>query len=162
MIRVGVVGVMSRDETHVPPFLIWNTISTTSLDVTTWAFGPNHRRRLAIRPSPPVVSAPTSPCRHRRFLLAPAPLLPPPLPPLPALAAAAAPQQRGRSYLAFSSYLLRFSRPFCSWLSSGRSSNAVAASSGPKWARLDACQSCGRCGFGTKPARINRTGRAPV
>jgi hypothetical protein len=29
--RVGAVGVLSRDDTHVPPFLIWNTISPTSL-----------------------------------------------------------------------------------------------------------------------------------
>jgi hypothetical protein len=110
------------------------------------------------------------PCRHRLFLQAPAPPpipSPPPLRPPPVLLGvlAALHQQRQRSCLAFSSYSLRSSRPFCSWLSSGRSSNAVRPhsylNSTITEALIGACRNCGRCGSVTNPERKNGTGRTP-
>ena len=105
-------------------------------------------------------------CHHRLFLQAPAPPPIPSPPPLPPLGLAVGVlQQRQRSCSDFSLYSLRSSRPFCSWLSSGRFSNAVRPhsylNSTISEALIGACRNFGRYGFVMNPERKNGTGRTP-
>ena len=103
------------------------------------------------------------PCRHRLFLQASPIPSPPHLRPLLGLAAAL--QQRQRSCSAFSSFSLRSSPPFYSWLFSGRFSNAVRPhfylNSTISEALIGVCRNCGRFGFVTSPVRRNGAGRMP-